>query len=192
MIHSARFIAILDACVLYPAPIRDLLLHLADANLYTPKWTDKIHDEWTRNLLLNRSDISPHQLHKTTIAMQEAFPDACVSNYEVLIKSIKLPDENDAHVLAAAIRCNADVIVTANLKDFPNNYLQQFDIAALHPDFFISNLLELNPDLGLTAFKNQVANLRNPPMTAIAVLGKLENAGLKNTVKALNVLLHED
>jgi predicted nucleic acid-binding protein len=181
MIHSARFVAILDACVLYPAPIRDLLLYLADAELYTPKWTDKIHEEWTRNLLKNRPDISSKQLRKTKAAMHEAFPDANVLNYQSLIKSIELPDPNDAHVLAAAVRCNADVIVTANTKDFPNQYLQQFDVEAQHPDLFITNLIELNPENALKAFNNQVANLRNPPLTAPTVLDKLKNAGLKNS-----------
>jgi hypothetical protein len=108
MIHSARFVAILDACVLYPAPIRDLLLHLANVELYTPKWTDQIHEEWTRNLLLNRPDISATQLQRTVNAMHKAFPDAIVCNYEVLISSINLPDKNDVHVLSAAIRCYCD------------------------------------------------------------------------------------
>lgn len=58
MMQAPGLVALLDACVLYPAPIRDLLLHLADANLYKPKWTDRIHEEWTRNLLLNRTDLT--------------------------------------------------------------------------------------------------------------------------------------
>ncbi|NIJ54460.1 PIN domain-containing protein [Dyadobacter arcticus] len=188
MIHSARFVAILDACILYPAPVRDLLMHLADVGLYTPKWTDKIHEEWTRNLLQNRPDIASKQLQRTIAAMQNTFPDANVSNYESLIESFKLPDPNDAHVLAAAIRCKADVIVTANMKDFPNKYLQQFDIEAQHPDFFISNLIELNPECALTAFNNQIGNLRNPPMTAHTVLDKLRKAGLQNTSESLDQL----
>ena len=65
MIRSPRFVAVLDACVLYPAPIRDLLLHLATLGLYTPKWTEIIHDEWTRNLLKNRQDLTAKQLQKT-------------------------------------------------------------------------------------------------------------------------------
>lgn len=185
MIHSGRFVAVLDACVLYPAPIRDLLLHLADLDLYTPKWTDKIHEEWTRNLLKNRPEISQQQLQKTIVAMQDAFPDANVLNFELFIKSIDLPDQNDAHVVAAAIRCEADIIITANTKDFPNHYLKQFAIEAQHPDLFINNLIELNPETALTAFKNQVANLRNPPMTHISVLDKLKNAGLVKSREGL-------
>ncbi|WP_157486736.1 PIN domain-containing protein [Dyadobacter alkalitolerans] len=178
MIHSARVVAILDACVLYPAPIRDLLLHLADLGLYIPKWTDEIHEEWTRNLLMKRPDILPKQLQRTRVAMQDAFPDANVRNYKSLQNSIALPDKNDAHVLAAAIRCNADVIVTANLKDFPNKLLRQYDLDAQHPDLFICNLIELNPEDALLAFENQVGYLRNPPMTAIEVLDKFKEPAL--------------
>ena len=90
MIHSARFVAVLDACVLYPAPIRDLLLHLAAAHLYTPKWTSTIHAEWIRNLLLNRPDLRADQLEKTKDAMCAAFPDAEVVHFESLIEGLTL------------------------------------------------------------------------------------------------------
>lgn len=185
MIRSSGIVAILDACVLYSAPIRDLLLHLADHDLYTPRWTEKIHDEWTRNLLKNRPELSAQQLKKTVAAMQNAFPAAEVLSFESLIKSIHLPDQNDAHVVAAAIRCRANVIITANTKDFPNQYLKRFAIEAQHPDSFITHLIANNPDSSIAAFKNQVANLQNPPMSYITVLSKLENAGLVNTSKGL-------
>src|SRR5687767_15528975 len=110
MIHSPKFIAVLDACVLYPASIRDLLLNLADFDLYIPKWTDKIQQEWTRNLLLNRPELKAEQLQKTADAMNKAFPDANVRNYDSIIPAVNLPDRNDGHVLAAAIRCSAEVI----------------------------------------------------------------------------------
>ena len=166
MIQVPKLTALLDACVLYPAPIRDLLLYLADAGLYMPKWTDMIHEEWTRNLLINRPDITADQLLRTTRQMDRTFPDATVHHYEALINSINLPDPDDRHILAAAIRGQAHVIVTANLKDFPNDYLSQFDIEAQHPDKFITYLLELNPEEVLQAFQAQVANLKNPPKTA--------------------------
>ncbi len=189
MIQTTRPIALLDACVLYPAPVRDLLLHLADAGLYTPKWSDKIHDEWTRNLLLNRPDLTAGQLQRTTEAMNAAFPDATVRNYETLIRSIDLPDPDDRHILAAAIRSQAQVIVTANLKDFPNDYLVQFDIETQHPDEFINRLLESNPEEALHAFQTQVANLRNPPKTALDVIQALKKSELKLTAAKLMAML---
>lgn len=178
MIHSARFTAVLDACVLYPAPIRDLLLHLASFELYTPKWTDRIHEEWGRNLLLKRPDLKSEQLDRTIQEMKKAFPDASVEKYESLITSLQLPDEDDRHILAAAIRCKADVIVTFNLKDFPSKALELFDIEAQHPDLFISNLIDLNPEKSVEAFLNQVSFLRNPPKSELQVLESLKKCGL--------------
>jgi hypothetical protein len=181
MIHSPKFTAILDACVLYPAPVRDLLLHLADFELYTPRWTDRIHNEWTRNLLQNRPDLKAEQLNRTVFEMKKAFPDANVEKYESLIPAFNLPDEDDLHVLAAAVRCLADVIVTSNLKDFPAECLKEFDIEAQHPDLFISNLIDLNPEKSREAFLQQVSFLKNPPMTELQVLESLKKCGLRAT-----------
>lgn len=189
MIHSPKFIAVLDACVLYPAPIRDLLLNLADFELYIPKWTDKIHEEWTRNLLQNRPELISHQLKRTIDAIYSAFPSSNVENYQALMASINLPDQDDSHVLAAAIRCNADVIVTANLKDFPNEYLSQFDVEAQHPDYFIANLIDLNPEKSFKAFQQQVAYLKKPPLTEIQVIENLKKVGLEITAAKLHGLL---
>ena len=136
---------VLDACVLYPAPIRDLLLHMANEELYRPKWSDQIQEEWVRNLLINRPDLSFRQLQQTTQAMNRAFPDATVREYEVLISTLELPDADDRHVLAAAIHGQASLIVTANLKDFPPLYLRSLGIAAQHPDAFIAQFFESNP-----------------------------------------------
>lgn len=189
MIHSPRFIAVLDACVLYPAPSRDLLLHLATLGLYTPKWTEIIHDEWTRNLLKNRQDLTAEQLQKTKAAMCGAFPDADVLHFEPLIEALKLPDPDDRHLLAAAIRCQADVIVTANLKDFPAAALAPYDVEAQHPDAFISNLIDLNPERSLQAFQTQVAFLKNPPRTATQILDNFRKVELLVTADKLAALL---
>ncbi len=188
MIPSVRQIVLLDACVLYPAPMRDLLLHVADSDLYAPKWTDIIHQEWTRNLLQNRSDLNTEQLQRTVRAMNAAFPDATVTHFETLIDSILLPDPDDAHVLAAAIRCRANLIVTANLKDFPVAYLSQYDLDVQHPDQFIGELIDLNPGEVWQAFQKQVANLKRPPKTAEQVLDILRRTGLEMTANRLRAM----
>jgi len=185
MIHSGRFTALLDANVLYPAPVRDYLLHLASLNLYKPKWSTKIQDEWIRNLLINRPDLTKEALKKTKAAMDSAFPDANVERYEGLISAIKLPDEDDRHVLAAAIRGKADVIVTSNLKDFPAATISIHDIEAQSPDEFISNLINLDRKKSLKALENQVKSLRYPPKTKEEVLETLTNCGLINSVDLL-------
>jgi len=189
MIHWSTCIALLDACVLYPAPIRDFLLHLADVGLFSPRWTDKIHEEWTRNLRLNRPDLSAEQLQKTVAAMNNAFPEATVRHYETLMASIDLPDQDDRHVLAAAVRCQADIIITANLKDFPREYVTSFGLDIQHPDHFIVNLIETNPEKSVEAFLRQVSYLKNPPLTNEHVLTNFRNVGLPRTANRLAGLL---
>ena len=102
MRHSS-FTAVYDACVLYPAPLKDFLMWLALSGLYRARWTQEIHHEWKRNLLKNRSDLTLEQLDRTSQLMDLAIPDACIDGYEDLVSGLTLPDENDRHVLAAAI-----------------------------------------------------------------------------------------
>jgi hypothetical protein len=182
-------IALLDACVLYPVPIRDLLLQLASADLYQPKWTRQIQEEWSRNLLLNRPDLTAAQLQRTITLMDAAFPEAEVTAYKALIPTLTLPDANDRHVLAAALRSQAQVIVTANLKDFPTSYLATLGIERQHPDAFIGQLIDQQPTQALAAFRQQVAYLKNPPKTAMEVLGSLQKSGLATTAERLAALL---
>jgi len=126
---SNRFTAILDANVLYPFLVRDVLLSLAEAGLYRPLWTAEINDGWTRHLLEKRPD-AVEQIKATVSIMNDAFPEAVVDNYHDLIPAIELPDPNDRHVLAAAIRGSAHVIVTENISDFPSDKLDHYDLEA--------------------------------------------------------------
>lgn len=111
----SNFTVLYDVCVLYPAPLRDLLMHIAVTDLYRAKWTDAIHDEWTRNVLKDRPDLKPEQLQRTRDLMNALARDCLVTGYERLIDAVTLPDPDDRHVLAAAIRAGADIIVTFNL-----------------------------------------------------------------------------
>lgn len=185
MIHSSRFIAILDANALYPAPIRDFLLRLASLELYKPKWTNEIQDEWIRNLVKDRPDLKRKNLVLTQDAMNSAFPDANITGFEELIEGLSLPDKKDRHVLAAAIRGKADVIVTFNLKDFPTGYVNSYDIEVQHPDEFISNLINLDRGKSENALENLIRSLRNPSKTRDEVLNTLRKCGLPNTVSML-------
>ena len=159
MRHSS-FTAVYDACVLYPAPLRDFLMWLALSGLYRARWTEEIHCEWKRNLLKNRPDLTIEQLDRTSQLMDLAIPDACVDSYEDLIVGLSLPDDDDRHVLAAAIRCGADVIVTFNLKDFPIRSLEPFGIEAQHPDEFVENLFIWIHPRSLRLPKNSVNTSR--------------------------------
>jgi predicted nucleic acid-binding protein len=185
MNHSP-YAVVLDACVLYPSILRDVLLRLGLTGLYQPKWTATIQDEWKRNLRTNRPDIAEDQLARTQTLMNKALPDAMVSGFEPLISGITLPDSNDCHVVAAAIRCKAEVIVTMNLKDFPRNLMAEFEIEALHPDEFIMDLFDLNQALVLKAVNAQRASFRQPAMGVTVYLDSLLRQGLPMTVSALD------
>jgi hypothetical protein len=111
--------ALYDACVLYPAAIRDVLMHLALADIYRARWTNAIHEEWIRSVLKNRPDLTRAQLERPRDLMNAHARDALVQGFEDLIPSLSLPDPDDRHVLAAAIRGRVDAIVTYNTKDFP-------------------------------------------------------------------------
>src|SRR5262245_16383071 len=141
-------LAVYDANILYPAPLRDLFIRLAQARLVRARWTDTIHDEWFRNVLKDNPQLSPERLARTRTLMNEAVRDCLVTGYEDLIESVTPPDPDDRHVLAAAIRAGAGVIVTYNLADFPAEALARFDIEAQHPDdFLISRSMRPRPSL---------------------------------------------
>lgn len=161
MRHSP-FTVIYDACVLYPAPLRDFLMWLALSGNFRARWTAAIHAEWTHNVLENRPELTTEQLTRTVALMDAAVPDAQVTSYESLIDGLTLPDANDRHVLAAAIRCSASVIVTFNEKDFPALQLAPFGIEAQHPDAFIEYLFDLDSAAVVNAARKQRANLANP------------------------------
>ena len=126
-------VAVLDANVLYPASLRDLLLRLAADGLYQARWTDRILDETFDAVLRTRPDLDPARLGRTRRLMTTHFPDAMVVEYESLMATLVLPDPDDRHVLAAAIRAHAEVIVTHNLKVFPRRALEPLDIEAMSP-----------------------------------------------------------
>lgn len=179
------FTALFDACVLYPAPLRDLLLELALKDLFRAKWTAAIHDEWIRNLLQQRPDLKPEQLQRTRELMDSHVRDCLVTDYESLIAGLKLPDPDDRHVLAAAIRARADVIVTYNLDDFPAAALKPYGIEAQHPDEFIHHLSDLAPQLVALSAQRCRARLKNPPKNTEEYLGVLSDQRLPQTVAFL-------
>jgi len=126
---TKKFTVIYDACVLYPNYLRDILIQLAITDLFRAKWTNLIHEEWIRNLIDNRPDLPREKLNQVKDLMNSQVRDSLITDFEQLIPSLTLPDPNDRHILAAAIVAEVDVIVTFNLKDFPDLYLSQYGIA---------------------------------------------------------------
>jgi len=178
-----RFTAILDANVIYPAPVRDLLLNLADQEIFSPKWSEIIHEEWIRNLLINRTDLSKSKLLRTVKIMNSVFPDAEVHGFEDLIDNLELPDLDDRHVLAAAIHCNADAIITFNQKDFPKKYVREYNIEVYNPDKFLNLLHKLSPEIVRQAFDNQLESLQHPAKTKQELIDTLVKCNLKSAKK---------
>jgi hypothetical protein len=181
----AQRIALLDACVLYPAPLRDLLMYFAVKDLYRARWTNAIHEEWMRNVLANRPDLSRRRLERTRDLMNTHARDSLVTGYEALIGTLSLPDPDDRHVLAAAIHSGAQVIVTFNLSDFPMVALASHGIVAQHPDEFITDLIDSATDDALDAVRLQRASLKNPPKNAEEFLSTLKALALSQTAERL-------
>jgi hypothetical protein len=178
-------VVLYDACVLYPAPLRDLLMQLALSDLFKARWTEEIHDEWIRNVLANRPDVIPSNLRRCRRLMDKHVPDCLITGYESLIPTLTLPDPDDRHVLAAAIHGGAGLILTFNLSDFPKTTLQPFGIEATHPDEFVVRLL--NQDLAdvLSAVRLHRASLTRPAKTAAEYLKTLKQCQLSKTVDSL-------
>ena len=180
----ARFTVIYDACVLYPAPLRDTLMRLALTDLFKARWTDQIHEEWI-NALLREGKYNKEKLERTRELMDQNVRDAKVTGYEELIEMLTLPDPDDRHVLAAAIRANADAIITFNRKDFPKEVLDTYAIDVIHPDDFIYYQIDMDPAKCCQAIKAQRLSLKNPEIATEEFLGILLNQKLLQIVSKL-------
>ncbi|MCB0845677.1 MAG: PIN domain-containing protein [Bacteroidetes bacterium] len=187
MIHSIRFTCVLDTNVIIPIEIRDLLFWFAHDDLYTPKWSKHIFDEWED--VMRRKNVTENEIKKRIGWANLAFPDAMVENYEVLIEGLTLPDEKDCHVLATAIKVNADIIVTNNLKDFPEDYLSTFGLSAKNADDFLTETIDLNQKVAVDSFRKMVLNRRNPDLDEYEVLDCLRRNGLNDTANYLHALI---
>jgi hypothetical protein len=179
------YTALLDSNVLYPAPVRDILLQLAVADLFRAKWTAEIHREWTESLLRKEPHRDRTALERTRRLMDDKIRDCLVTGYEALVARIELPDPDDRHVLAAAIVGRCDMIVTQNLRHFPESALAPYRVEAEHPDTFLCNQLDLAPGMFCGAIRKVRARLKNPPYTVDEYLGVLKNVGLVATAAEL-------
>lgn len=155
------FPAVLDACVLVPYPLYDVLLRTAEHSLYRPHWSPHILDEVERNVVVQLGQ-DPARAKQRIDAMERAFPDASVSGYEKIVPAMT-NHPKDRHVLAAAVISEAQVIVTANLKDFPAWALADYEIDAVHPDDFLLDLLDLSPGTVATCLDQMLRANRKPP-----------------------------
>lgn len=180
----ARFSALLDACVLVPVALADTLLRLAEADLYRPLWSERILDEMVDAIKAVRPNLPPGAARRRADVMRLFFEDAEVGGWQDLEPSITLPDPDDRHVVAAAVRGRADLIVTANTRDFPTGVLSGMGLEVQHPDEFLLNQLDLEPDLTIAALHRQAAATRRPAITTKILLGHLAKCGVPGFARA--------
>jgi predicted nucleic acid-binding protein len=171
----AAFPAFLDTCSVFGAYLCDTLLRLAEAGTYRPLWSAGVLDELQRNLAARGlpEEAVAHRISE----MRRAFLDAEVHGYDTLIEEMTC-DAKDRHVLAAAVRSHAEVLVTFNVTDFPETSVKPYDIEVVSPDDFLLDQLDLYPGLTVAALHAQAASYASPPMTVEDLLGRLTAAGV--------------
>jgi hypothetical protein len=187
----ANFTVVYDACVLYPASVRDLVVELARTGLLRAKWTVRIHAEWINAATRDRPDLNRVRLERAAALMNSAVPGCLVTDFESLEAGLtSLPDPDDRHVLAAAIHCGAQEIVTFNLRDFPDTVLRPYGIRAIHPDAFVEHLLDLNPEEVCEAIRKIRRRLVNPPYSAEEIIANYERHGLAISASILRTRIN--
>lgn len=177
------FSAVLDANVLYPFSLRDTLLRLAELELYRPLWSARILEEMTRNLVQHR--VTEEQAARIETAMRNAFEEAEADAAEIeRLEPAMTNDPKDRHVLGAAVAADSELIVTFDLDDFPTAACEPFGVEAIHPDDFLLDLHDLDPDAVRASLEQQAADL-NPPWPLEELLGALTTAGVPRFADAI-------
>jgi len=164
-------VVVLDTCVLVPFSLRDILLSVAEAGLYDLYWTQEILEELQRTLILDMY-IQKEKVQYLLNTIKAFFHSSQVTNYKHLIE-IMPNDPKDRHILAAAIACNAQFIVTQNLKHFSRTHLSPLGIAALSPDEFLASLFHAAPERMLQIIEVQAQKMRKPSKNVSQVLDTL-------------------
>lgn len=182
---ASPVVAVLDANVLYPAPLRDFFMWQAASGVFAARWTDEIHEEWIENLLADRPDLTRKRLQRTRELMDRHVDGVPVTGYEQHIEDLALPDPGDRHVLAAAVESDASYIVTDNLSDFPEEALSPHGIEAVSADGFGLLLLDRSEEAVIQSASEHWKSLRNPPKERDQYLASLRRAGLEETAGRL-------
>jgi predicted nucleic acid-binding protein len=178
------FVALLDANVLWGAVLRDTLVRAALEDLYRPVWSAEILDELARNLKRARTDLSPDLIDRSVKRLRDAIPEALVDGYEALTPTMT-NHPKDRHVLAAAVRAGAQVIVTYNIRDFPPASCEPYNVDIQPPDEFLCHLWDLSAETMAEVLRKQAAPLTNPPKTSTEIAQTLSASAPKFATAAL-------
>lgn len=169
---------VLDTCVLFPMYLRDTLLRLAAADLYRPVWSAQILDELL-TVLIREQATTADQAQRIVDLMRANFPDSEVTGHESLIPAMTCA-ETDRHVLAAAVRAGASLLVTENLTDFPLTAVAPYDVEVISVDSFLLDLYDASPRLVVGTLVRQAERYKREPTTVHGVLAALGRAGARN------------
>lgn len=186
-----HFTVILDANVLVPAYLRDLLLEMAHRGVFRARWTPHIEDEVRRTLIGKRFDMDPVKVERLLALMHANVLQPMVFGYESLIDGLALPDPDDRHVLAAAIASEADTIVTYNLKDFPAQVLEEHGVVAVHPDEFLASQVTLHPGPSAAVVRQILTRMVRTPLGVDGLLNRYRRHELSHTADELAELLND-
>lgn len=178
------FPVLFDTNVLYGAYVNDLVLRLAERRLFRPLWSEEILEELQTALLRNHPQTQHSSLKKRVQVMRAAFPDALVEGYQPLVPAMEC-DDKDRHVLAAAVRSNAALLVTFNLNDFPSASTIPYRTEVVHPDVFLMDQLDLRPAATIGAVRQILEDYQDPPIDVSGYLYRLTKSGLPGFAESL-------
>lgn len=173
----AIFAAVLDACVMVPVALCDTMLRLAEERMYRPIWSDRILAEAADAISRIHPDIPVELIERRVAYMNETFPGARVEGFAQIESGLILPDPDDRHVVAAALRSRADAVVTANVRDFPVDVLDELELEVIPPDAFLLSQLDMRSAVVMSVLEAQAAATRNPRRSFDDVLTALSRAG---------------
>lgn len=187
--RANRYTATIDACVLAGALPRNMVLSLAAAGFFRPRWSGEIMAETGRAICAihrRQGIVDPEGVaFRHCDAMRRAFPEAMTEGYEKLVPVCNLPDPQDRHVLAAAVQARASVIVTDNIRHFPKDALDTFDIIVSTADDFLADVIDLDAPGAVAALRTVRLRFRKPELDAERLLLKMEGAALSRTASLL-------
>ena len=186
-----KTIATIDSCILYSMGIRSFIMWLSINKVFQPIWSETIHQEWI--LALSKNKNSPYKIDPTILLnikrlMNYHSPHSTITDYEDISYNLSLPDKNDSHVLAAAIKSNSQFIVTFNLRDFPTSYIEQFNIKIIHPDDFLVLIYKNNKNDFIKSFEQMLSVFKNPKINIVEQCAFFKK--LKLTKTADKILKH--
>ena len=177
-------VVVLDANLLYPFHLRNLLVQFGVDGIIAPRWTERIHEEWIGNLVAAGRALLD-RLPRTRALMNRALPDADVPGWQQHMADLVLPDPDDRHVLAAALAAGAGTVLTMNLRDFPASALAAYGVQAIHPDEFLCELHDADPELVGASAEAAHTNLSRSAPSFSEYLDTLERQGLPALVRRL-------